>query len=124
MADEAGAARRFGRNRRLGTKREFDLVFREAQLRLRRGPLWLAARGNGKGVSRLGLVVGKKVLRKAVLRNRARRVIRESFRAQESLPAVDVVVRVTAPRIDRAHADLLFAALARVLARRAERDRA
>lgn len=44
---------------------------------------------------RLGLVVGKRVLRRAVDRNRAKRLIREAFRVSAtSLPELDVVVRV------------------------------
>ena len=117
------AAERFGRGHRLLLKRDFDAVLREPQLRLRRGPLWGAARPNDVGVARLGLVVAKKVLRRAVDRNRVKRVIRESFRKRRGLPALDIVVRLTEPRrLSLDHADRLFAALADVLAKRAERE--
>lgn len=44
---------------------------------------------------RLGLVVGKKQLKKAVDRNIFKRVIREQFRlCRSTLPAVDLVVRL------------------------------
>lgn len=45
--------------------------------------------------SRLGLVVSKKNISKAVERNRVKRVIRESFRKNKSLiPNLDVVVLI------------------------------
>jgi ribonuclease P protein component len=48
--------------------------------------------------ARLGLVVGKRALRRAVDRNRARRVLRETFRTlREELPEMDIVVQVIGP---------------------------
>lgn len=45
------------------------------------------------GAARLGLAVSRKVSKRAVERNRVKRVIRESFRAQrEMLPPLDVLV--------------------------------
>jgi len=42
---------------------------------------------------RLGLAVPKKALKRAVWRNRVKRVVRESFRLkQHQLPAIDIVV--------------------------------
>ena len=108
----------FDRPRRLRLKREFDAVLTKPALRLRRGSLWAAARPNAKGIARLGLIVGKRVLRRAVDRNRTKRLIRESFRQRTGLPAVDVVVRVLSPLAARADADRLFAALEDVLAAR------
>lgn len=116
-----GADERFGRKQRLLLRREFDAVFNDPRLRLRRGPLWGAVRPNDSGVARLGLIVGKKVLRRAVDRNRAKRMIRESFRRQRRLPAVDIVVRLTAARVSQVHADRMFAAVSEILAERAER---
>ena len=47
--------------------------------------------------ARLGLVVGKKLLKRAVDRNRVKRIIREQFRQRrESLPACDLIVRLAA----------------------------
>ena len=47
------------------------------------------------GAPRLGVIVAKRVLRRAVDRNRAKRLIRETFRcAKASLPALDIVVQV------------------------------
>ena len=45
--------------------------------------------------ARLGLVVGKKLLKRAVDRNRLKRIVREQFRRQRAiLPAYDLIVRL------------------------------
>ena len=73
----------------------------------------------------MGLIVAKKVLRRAVDRNRAKRAIRESFRLRKGLPPLDVVVRVVeAQKVTVADADRLFAALQARLRSRAGRRRA
>ncbi len=46
--------------------------------------------------ARLGLVVGKRALRRAHERNRAKRVLRETFRRRrQTLPSMDIVIQVT-----------------------------
>ena len=83
-------------------------------MRLTRGPLCLVARPNTLGVARLGLVVGKRMIKRAVDRNHAKRVIRESFRLSSGLAAMDIVVRVVQGEpVRRPDADWLFSALAR-----------
>lgn len=105
--------RRFRSHQRLRNRRDFDGVFRQPSVRLRRGPLRLVARPNTHGVARLGIVVGKRMIKHAVGRNHAKRVIRESFRLSEGLPAMDIVVRVAqAEAVCRPDADWLFSALA------------
>jgi ribonuclease P protein component len=50
-------------------------------------------RHNGKPVARLGIAVSRRVDKRAVVRNRIRRVIRESFRLHRAaLPAADILV--------------------------------
>ncbi len=50
---------------------------------------------NNLQIARLGLVVGKKIAKKAVDRNYMRRVLRECFRIeQHTIPSVDLVIRV------------------------------
>ncbi len=52
-------------------------------------------RAEGFSDARLGLVVGKKLLKRAVDRNRVKRVIREQFRRlRPQLPPVDLIVRL------------------------------
>ena len=90
--------RRFGRQRRLLAREQFDAVLRRPHVRMASGPFRLAARRNRAGFARLGLVVAKRVIRHSVDRNRVKRCIRETFRlAMDDLPAVDVVVRLAAP---------------------------
>lgn len=55
--------------------------------------LTLIARRNGLEHARLGLVVGKRVDKRAVTRNRVKRLVRESFRQhQQELVGLDIVV--------------------------------
>lgn len=90
----------FGRHARLDQKAQFDRVFGSPSIRLTRYPLRLTGAPNtscdGAG-ARLGIVVAKRVVRRAVDRNRAKRVIRESFRiARGRLPDLDIIVQVFA----------------------------
>ncbi len=55
------------------------------------------AHPNAVGYPRLGMVVGKRLLPRAVDRNRVKRCVRESFRqVLAELPACDFVVRLIA----------------------------
>ncbi|AOU99851.1 ribonuclease P protein component [Acidihalobacter yilgarnensis] len=59
---------------------------------------------NGLGKARLGLAISRKCARSAVVRQRIKRVIRESFRLRQTdFPAVDVVVmcRPDAAKLDK-----------------------
>lgn len=52
-------------------------------------------RPEGNTEPRLGLVVAKKLLKRAVDRNKVKRVVREQFRLQlAGLPALDLIVRL------------------------------
>lgn len=54
-------------------------------------------RPEGNTEARLGLVVGKKLLKRAFDRNTVKRVVRDQFRrCRAELPAVDLVVRLAA----------------------------
>jgi len=49
--------------------------------------------GTSDDAARLGLAVSRKVSKRAVERNRIKRIVRESFRAErEALPSIDVLV--------------------------------
>jgi len=55
------------------------------------------AQPNDLGCARLGMSIAARILRRAVDRNRLRRLIRESFRVHQlQLPAVDIVIGVRA----------------------------
>ncbi len=60
-------------------------------------------RGDTACAARLGLVVGRKLVKSAVGRNRIKRILREQFRQRRAgLPTVDVIFRLIAKpgRID------------------------
>lgn len=89
---------RFRPRHRLTHKREFDAVF-AARLKAHAGPLSFFVRANELPEHRLGLSVSRKV-GNAIVRNRVKRRLRESFRLNRSrLPmtaqgAFDIVVSV------------------------------
>jgi ribonuclease P protein component len=84
------------RQARLVVKADFDRVFAENQ-RARTDYLTVMARPNDVGHPRLGMVVAKRLLARAVDRNRVKRCVRESFRqVLADLPACDFVVRLIA----------------------------
>lgn len=86
----------FPRSARLTKASEFTRVFRAATVRRRGGALRISALSNRMHGARLGLVVGKRALPRAHDRNRAKRVLRETFRQRRlDLPAMDIVVQVT-----------------------------
>lgn len=114
----------FPKSARLLKAEAFDAVLTEGR-RLARTPHFsLHAVASPSGAPRLGLIVGKRMEKKAVRRNAIKRVLRESFRlARAGLRAEDFVVRVTAgfpaeglkslKRAARAEAGTLFAAARR-----------
>ena len=81
----------FPRSKRMLSSEEYDQVFKKPARAGSRG-LLILARMNDCSTPRLGLVVPKKVLKRAVWRNRVKRLVRESFRlSQDSLPNADLV---------------------------------
>lgn len=83
---------RFRAHMRLRHSKEFEEVFRRSQ---RSTDKWVTvlARRNGKDSARLGLAISKKCARKAVDRNRIKRMVRESFRHNiECLRGLDLVI--------------------------------
>ena len=90
--------RSFARRYRLTKTDEFSSVF--GFRRAIRGKLLMLhyqLRTGSEDDARLGLVVCKKLLKRAVHRNLLKRIVREQFRLQRaSLPACDLVVRLFA----------------------------
>ncbi len=84
------------RKARLVNKADFDRVFADNQ-RARTDYVVVMARPNQAGYPRLGMIVAKRLLGRAVDRNRVKRCVRESFRqVLPELPACDFVVRLIA----------------------------
>ena len=95
MSDKPRAAS-FSRSARLLKPAEFERVFTENE-RARTDTLLVMARPNELGEARLGMVVAKRLLPRAVDRNRVKRCVRETFRVQRlDLPPCDFVVRLIA----------------------------
>jgi len=81
----------FPKSHRLLKPRDFQNVFQRARKWSTNG-LTLYARPNTLGHPRLGIAISRKCSRSAVVRNRIRRVIRESFRmCQDQLGGFDLV---------------------------------
>ncbi|MDR2365823.1 MAG: ribonuclease P protein component [Zoogloeaceae bacterium] len=93
---ESAVAHAFPRHCRLTRSDEYSAVF--AFRRVLRGAYFSLHYGERRppGASaRLGLVMGKKFMRRAVGRNCLKRLAREAFRhAQPQLPACDLVLRL------------------------------
>lgn len=71
---------------------EFGRVFKTGNHRIRQDSLQLIALTHQHDISRLGLVVPKKMLKRAVHRNRLKRLLREAFRIWKSPVPCDVVI--------------------------------
>jgi ribonuclease P protein component len=91
---------------RLRRGAEFDEAFRRGA-RLEGRLFLLVAAPNGRGFDRLGVAAGRRV-GGAVERNRARRLLRESFRrmGRKAGPGLDLVVVARAPLARRGQAEV------------------
>jgi ribonuclease P protein component len=93
--DPRGQRRTFSRDERVRSRKDFLAVQKEPGARIRSRSFVLLAREGACATTRLGIVASKKV-GGAVERNRAKRLLRESFRRTKAdLPAgLDLVVIV------------------------------
>lgn len=81
----------FSTSWRIRTTAEFHRVYFGGQRLLGRYYL-LYFENNNLGYPRLGVVASRKSLKKAVMRNRAKRIVKEHFRFQKDrLPSIDIV---------------------------------
>jgi ribonuclease P protein component len=106
---------RFLSRQRLQTGAEFDAVFKRG-VRLNGRLFLLVAAPNGRTFDRLGLAVSRRV-GGSVERNRARRLLRESFRRLPHAggPGVDLVVVARADLVGRGQAEVDLELRERVL---------
>ncbi|MEQ6917876.1 ribonuclease P protein component [Halomonas aquatica] len=83
----------YPRQLRLLTAGDYRRVFETAEFKVHGKGLMALASPNALGHPRLGLIFSKKNVRRAVDRNRLKRLVRDSIRLQQQrLPAVDIVV--------------------------------
>lgn len=87
------ATERFARQQRLNNATEFKQVFSHPCARRGDASMLVLGRKNHLDYARLGLAVAKKQIKKAVSRNRVKRLVRESFRQHgDLLKGLDIVV--------------------------------
>lgn len=85
---------RFRPAHRIGRATGFDAVFSSRQV-LRGKVFDLHYSSNALGTARIGLVVPKRLVASAVMRNRVKRLAREFFRCRRTaLPCLDLVLRL------------------------------
>lgn len=87
------SAETFPLSHRLLNSEEFDAVFEQKDYSVSNKSLLVLASKNSLGFNRLGLIVGKKSLPRAVDRNKVKRQLREAFRRLEPM-GMDIVVLV------------------------------
>ncbi len=81
----------FDKSRRLLTKKDYDVVFKQAKKIACEDFIFLYCY-NSHEQARLGMAISKKNVAKAHDRNLIKRLLRETFRLKPNLPSVDVVV--------------------------------
>jgi len=93
----------FDKSRRLLKAAQFRKVLREGR-KCRNTLFLLACQATGQAAPRLGITVSKKVSKRAVVRNRIKRQVREYFRLhQNEMPAQDFVVIAHPPAANTEH---------------------
>lgn len=114
----------FPRHHRLLEPHQFQAVFSQPDYRASQDCFLLLARENTLNYPRLGLVVGRRKAKKAVDRNRVKRLGRESFRQRTpDVTGLDVVLLLRGPPDSRDPAVLrakLERAWTRLLAKRTQ----
>lgn len=93
MVNDNGTCCTFPRSNRLLQARDFERVFKQADFKVSNRHFLILSRFNTLDRARLGLIVAKKHSKRAVDRNRLKRLIRESFRNREvTLDSLDCIV--------------------------------
>ena len=87
----AAARAGFSKLQRLHDSSEFAGVFADS-LRSTDRFFTVLGRPNARSIARLGLTISRRAAKRAVDRNRLKRLARESFRKQQELPTWDFVV--------------------------------
>lgn len=114
----------FGPECRLLTPSQFKTVFDGATRKVSGPYVLLLAKANTSDQPRLGLVIAKKSVRRAVDRNKIKRIARESFRLNKSeLGNLDIVVlaRKGLGELDNAALHELFKGMWRRMSKAADK---
>ena len=83
----------FRKSEKLLLRADFSAVFSNPHWKFSASSLRMLCRRNDLGLSRIGIIVPKKIVRLATSRNRYKRVIKEQFRlVKKCLPNVDIVL--------------------------------
>ncbi|SFR65331.1 ribonuclease P protein component [Marinobacter daqiaonensis] len=82
----------FPKSSRLLRPGDYAGVFNDVRVRVPHRHFLILASPNNLGRPRLGLVFSKRNLKRAVQRNRVKRIVRETFRHRKDLGAMDIVV--------------------------------
>ena len=88
---------RFSGHHKLKKAEDFSSVFNEASVRQSEDSILLLGKLSHQPISRLGMVIAKKNIPRAVDRNKIKRVMREVFRNHSSFPTdtcLDIVLLV------------------------------
>ncbi|ROR34355.1 ribonuclease P protein component [Inmirania thermothiophila] len=103
----AAPRRRLPRAARLRSRGEFERVFAAARRRASARSFTVLALPNGTAQARIGLAVSRRAARRAVMRNRIRRIVRESFRLhRHRLGGLDCVVIARPGAAERSNREL------------------
>ena len=91
---------------RLLKKQDYDHVFSQAK-KITTSDFTCLYRENKIGHARLGLALSKKIIAKANQRNRIKRLIRETYRLNKRLPAIDIIILARPGIIHVTNSDLV-----------------
>ena len=97
----------YPRELRLLTPEDFQNVFNNPPVKAVSNEFTFLAKPNERGYPRMGVTISKKVAKRAVDRNRIKRIIRETFRLkQHKLPGFDIIV-IAKPGVTKLDNDAL-----------------
>jgi ribonuclease P protein component len=93
MVNDKAASGTFPQANRLLQAHDYERVFKQADFKVSNRHFLILSRFNALDRARLGLIVAKKHSKRAVDRNRLKRLIRETFRTREvNLENLDCIV--------------------------------
>jgi len=97
----------YPRELRLLTPADFQNVFNNPPVKAVSNEFTFLAKPNERDYPRMGVTISKKVAKRAVDRNRIKRIIRETFRLkQHKLPGFDIIV-IAKPGVTKLDNDAL-----------------